>query len=84
MNLKEERTKIAQFIKTGMVLLSLILLIGSLSWAVPNVISVVASPKRELPIYSVETEKKQVALSFDAAWAKGSLMEPIKYEINII
>lgn len=23
---------------------------------------------RELPIYSVETDKKQVALSFDAAW----------------
>ena len=23
---------------------------------------------RKIPIYSVETEKKQVALSFDAAW----------------
>ena len=25
---------------------------------------------RELPIYSVETEAKQVALSFDATWGK--------------
>ncbi len=25
---------------------------------------------RELPIYSVETEEKKVALSFDAAWGE--------------
>ena|GEM_PF-3837548 len=28
-----------------------------------------ASTKRKLPIYSVETNKKKVALTFDAAWA---------------
>lgn len=27
---------------------------------------------KELPIYSVETEEKKVALSFDAAWGNGS------------
>ena len=26
---------------------------------------------RELPIYSVETDEKKVALSFDAAWGDG-------------
>ena len=26
---------------------------------------------KELPIYSVETEEKKVALSFDAAWGNG-------------
>ena len=26
---------------------------------------------KELPIYSVETEEKKVALSFDAAWGTG-------------
>ncbi len=26
---------------------------------------------RELPIYSVETDEKKVALSFDAAWGNG-------------
>lgn len=28
---------------------------------------------KELPIYSVETEEKKVALSFDAAWGNGNL-----------
>lgn len=28
---------------------------------------------RELPIYSVETEEKKVALSFDAAWGNSIL-----------
>ena len=28
---------------------------------------------KELPIYSVETEEKKVALSFDAAWGDGYL-----------
>ena len=27
---------------------------------------------RELPIYSVETQQKKVALSFDAAWGDGN------------
>ena len=27
---------------------------------------------KELPIYSVETEEKKVALSFDAAWGDGN------------
>ena len=29
---------------------------------------------RELPIYSVKTEEKKISISFDAAWAKGSLL----------
>ena len=29
-----------------------------------------ASAQREIPIYCVDTDKKQVALSFDAAWGK--------------
>ena len=28
---------------------------------------------KELPIYNVQTEKKQVALSFDAAWGDGKM-----------
>lgn len=31
-------------------------------------VSVFAKEKRELPIYSVETEEKKIAISFDAAW----------------
>lgn len=28
---------------------------------------------KELPIYCVDTDKKQVALSFDAAWGNGKM-----------
>lgn len=31
--------------------------------------------ERELPIYSVDTDKKQVALSFDAAWVTGMVCQ---------
>lgn len=47
----------------------LILIAGILS--TPKILSVTTSgnvSKKELPIYCVETEKPQVALSFDAAW----------------
>lgn len=30
-----------------------------------------AGNDRKLPIYCVETDKKQIAVSFDAAWGKG-------------
>ena len=32
-----------------------------------------AGNDRKLPIYCVETDKKQIAISFDAAWGKGWL-----------
>ena len=34
-----------------------------------------AISEKRLPIYCVKTEKPQVALSFDAAWGNGRLME---------
>ena len=36
-------------------------------------VSVFANSNRKLPIYCVETDKKQIAISFDAAWGKGQL-----------
>ncbi len=36
--------------------------------AVIGTVSVFAQSERKLPIYCVETEKKQIAISFDAAW----------------
>jgi polysaccharide deacetylase family sporulation protein PdaB len=41
---------------------------GPASQLVFKTISLVESSKRKLPIYSVETEEKKVAISFDAAW----------------
>ncbi len=44
------------------------LILGTIMY-IPSVVYVSSSVgERELPIYSVDTEKKQVALSFDAAW----------------
>ena len=37
---------------------------------VDNVIET-ANTKRFLPIYSVETDEKKIALTFDAAWGNG-------------
>ena len=37
-----------------------------------------ASATKKLPIYSVETEKKQVAITFDAAWTNQDTDELIK------
>lgn len=56
--------------KYGALLLALLVLaVGSAKYL--SHISTVSNNVngRELPIYSVETDKKQVALSFDAAWA---------------
>lgn len=47
----------------------IVLFLFGLTMYVPTVISVSnSSSTKELPIYSVETDKKVVALSFDAAW----------------
>ncbi|SDX40095.1 polysaccharide deacetylase family sporulation protein PdaB [Tepidimicrobium xylanilyticum] len=50
------------------VLFILIISISYTSIKTNNGIIEVFSNKRELPIYSVETEEKKVAISFDAAW----------------
>ena len=40
-------------------------------------VSAFASPNRKLPIYCVETEKKQIAISFDAAWGNTKKVQNI-------
>lgn len=57
------------FIRTGCLVLSL-LLVGFAVWnfATPTILSTSASGSRKIPIYCVDTDKPQVALSFDAAW----------------
>jgi len=48
----------------------LICLISSILYINPSVVSAfnANAAKRKLPIYCVQTDKKQVAISFDAAW----------------
>lgn len=46
--------------------------------AVIGTVSVFANNDRKLPIYSVENSKKQIAISFDAAWGADDTDELIK------
>ena len=55
-------------------LLTTIALIQGVVRALPESMTVSSTVNgRELPIYCVETDKKQIALSFDAAWGGGHL-----------
>lgn len=73
---KEERKKetfyrnvIMQVAKSAAFLLATVALIQGVARVLPDSITVSNTVGgRELPIYCVETDKKQVALSFDAAW----------------
>lgn len=53
-------------------LLTTVALIQGITKVLPDSITVSNSVNgRELPIYCVQTDKKQVSLSFDAAWGNG-------------
>lgn len=55
-------------------LLTTVALLQGIVKVLPESITVSSSVNgRELPIYCVETDKKQIALSFDAAWGSGKL-----------
>ena len=68
MNLEEERERIASFIKVGIVVLTVIAVFGLGINYMPDAVSVSSGKNKKLPIYCVDTDKKQVSLSFDAAW----------------
>ncbi len=55
-------------------LLTTVALIQGITKVLPDSITVSNSVNgRELPIYCVQTDKNQIALSFDAAWGGGNL-----------
>lgn len=69
MNIHEEKQKIAMFIRSGLFVLSGMLLMVFGFKIVPKAISVSSnSSGRELPIYSVERDDNKISISFDAAW----------------
>jgi polysaccharide deacetylase family sporulation protein PdaB len=66
---ENEPKDISLFVKIGIIVLSVIVLIGLGVKYLPNAISVSNfGSKRDLPIYCVNTDENKVALSFDAAW----------------
>jgi len=56
------------FVITKKQLMFAICMVCSLTIAVVGSVGVFANSDRLLPIYCVETDKKQIAISFDAAW----------------
>ena len=69
MDIDEEREKIGKFIKSGLVVMSIVLLLGIIGGTVKKAVTVsMIQDERKLPIYCVDSSEKKVALSFDAAW----------------
>ncbi len=69
----EQRDKdlqdISLFIKVGIVVLSIICIIGLGVKIVPSAITVTSSGRhRDIPIYCVDTEERKLSLTFDVAW----------------
>lgn len=66
----------ALFVKVGIVVLSIIMIIGVGVRILPDAVTVSnISSKRDLPIYCVDTEENHIALSFDSAWDNDDTMK---------
>jgi len=66
---QKPETTASLFLKVGVVVLSIIMIIGFGIKVLPGAITVSSTgSKRDLPIYCVDTQERKVALSFDAAW----------------
>ena len=67
--------------KATQILLFIFLVSISILYAQDNdlgAITVFLSNKRQLPIYSVETDEKKIAISFDAAWGADKTEELLR------
>jgi len=85
---ENEQSNLSLFVKTGIIVLSMIMIIGFGIKILPDAITVSnISSKRDLPIYCVNCEEKKVALSFDAAWGNddtAKILEILaKHEIKV-
>ncbi len=68
-NEKKAVSDITLFVKLGIIVLTVLAIVGLGIKFLPDAITVSnIGKKRDLPIYSVETDENKVALSFDAAW----------------
>jgi polysaccharide deacetylase family sporulation protein PdaB len=67
--MKKRVNILTKLCRSSLFWLIVVLFLFGLTLYIPTVVSVSTSPNsKELPIYSVDTDKKVVALSFDAAW----------------
>ena len=61
-------------IKRQHIMLALCVIIATVL-LVTGSVSIFANQNRKLPIYCVQTDKKQVAISFDAAWGNSKKVQ---------
>lgn len=82
-----DKEKMGKFCKSGIIVLSLLLVIAAAIYFVPQMVTNAADKKKELPIYCVDTNEKKVALSFDAAWGNedtARILEILKkHNVNV-
>lgn len=76
------------FMKVGIIVLSIITIIGFGIKILPNAVTVSStSSKRDLPIFCVDTDENKVALSFDVAWGNDDTENILsildKYEVKV-
>ena len=83
----QEKQGLSLFIKVGIIVLSLLLVIGAGAYFIPKTITASSSSSRKLPIYCVNTEEPKIALSFDAAWGNEQTQTILdicaKYDIKV-
>ena len=70
------------FIITKKQMIMAICLILSLVCVITGSVGAFAQSDRLLPIYCVETEKKQIAISFDAAWGNAKKVQNLSKAHN--
>lgn len=83
-----EKKILKYFVKTGIVVLSFLVVIGLGIKYIPKVVTVTNSANsRKLPIYCVDEEENKISLSFDAAWGNEDTAEILdilaKYDIKV-
>lgn len=82
-----EKKILIYFVKTGIVVLSFLVVIGLGIKYIPKVVTVTNSANsRKLPIYCVDEEENKISLSFDVAWGNEDTNEILeilgKYDIK--
>lgn len=72
----QEESMMVRFMENGLIVLGIVFLVVGAWLYAPEVISVSTSPsEHSLPIYSVETDRKCVSITFDSAWGNEDLAD---------
>ncbi len=87
MEFEIQSEKVKFFVKTGIVVLTLLVIIGLGIKYIPKVVTVTKSANaKELPIYSVSTNEAKVTLTFDTAWGNEDISDTLaildKYSVK--